>query len=160
MSSLGAPWRPSNPVGGEAATTTGVTTHRRRAHEVVQRRPRDDACQPAVRRIGIRTRVFSHSNTSSVALPVAGANLSVSVSTGAPSDSVFTVPAPTSAARTSLSIGTPQRWTPRLTTICHFEAPGITRSEEHTSELQSQSNLVCRLLLEKKKKTRPTHIVY
>src|SRR2546427_6759487 len=30
------------------------------------------------------------------------------------------------------------------------------RSEEHTSELQSQSNLVCRLLLEKKKKK--THI--
>src|SRR2546430_11421255 len=28
---------------------------------------------------------------------------------------------------------------------------GPTRSEEHTSELQSQSNLVCRLLLEKKK---------
>src|SRR3989475_7089037 len=28
----------------------------------------------------------------------------------------------------------------------------IWRSEEHTSELQSQSNLVCRLLLEKKKK--------
>src|SRR2546430_13508580 len=30
----------------------------------------------------------------------------------------------------------------------------LERSEEHTSELQSQSNLVCRLLLEKKKKTR------
>src|SRR2546430_4326491 len=29
---------------------------------------------------------------------------------------------------------------------------GSRRSEEHTSELQSQSNLVCRLLLEKKKK--------
>src|SRR2546430_13278722 len=29
---------------------------------------------------------------------------------------------------------------------------GLQRSEEHTSELQSQSNLVCRLLLEKKKK--------
>src|SRR2546430_13041892 len=29
-------------------------------------------------------------------------------------------------------------------------APLCTRSEEHTSELQSQSNLVCRLLLEKK----------
>src|SRR5688572_31121816 len=29
--------------------------------------------------------------------------------------------------------------------------PAIVRSEEHTSELQSQSNLVCRLLLEKKK---------
>src|SRR2546430_13147535 len=31
----------------------------------------------------------------------------------------------------------------------------ILRSEEHTSELQSQSNLVCRLLLEKKKNTAP-----
>src|SRR2546427_5689606 len=30
---------------------------------------------------------------------------------------------------------------------------GQDRSEEHTSELQSQSNLVCRLLLEKKKDT-------
>src|SRR2546430_8427836 len=36
---------------------------------------------------------------------------------------------------------------------------GAQRSEEHTSELQSQSNLVCRLLLEKKKKktTAPHH---
>src|SRR5256886_7138921 len=33
------------------------------------------------------------------------------------------------------------------------------RSEEHTSELQSQSNLVCRLLLEKKKKTIFNHLV-
>src|SRR2546427_3478492 len=32
--------------------------------------------------------------------------------------------------------------------------PDIARSEEHTSELQSQSNLVCRLLLEKKKKNK------
>src|SRR2546428_3870543 len=31
-------------------------------------------------------------------------------------------------------------------------AAGIPRSEEHTSELQSRSDLVCRLLLEKKKK--------
>src|SRR3954466_16434297 len=31
------------------------------------------------------------------------------------------------------------------------------RSEEHTSELQSHDNLVCRLLLEKKKKTRQLH---
>src|SRR5260221_1096290 len=30
---------------------------------------------------------------------------------------------------------------------------GMARSEEHTSELQSHSDLVCRLLLEKKKKT-------
>src|SRR2546430_8816175 len=33
-------------------------------------------------------------------------------------------------------------------------SPRTSRSEEHTSELQSQSNLVCRLLLEKKKKTQ------
>src|SRR5690242_20835346 len=32
------------------------------------------------------------------------------------------------------------------------------RSEEHTSELQSHVNLVCRLLLEKKKKTNRTHM--
>src|SRR2546427_6618141 len=34
------------------------------------------------------------------------------------------------------------------------------RSEEHTSELQSQSNLVCRLLLEKKKKNNTTKKTY
>src|SRR5205085_7217583 len=32
--------------------------------------------------------------------------------------------------------------------------PSSSRSEEHTSELQSQSNLVCRLLLEKKNKKK------
>src|SRR5256885_13003027 len=35
---------------------------------------------------------------------------------------------------------------------------GLTRSEEHTSELQSPCNLVCRLLLEKKKKKLPYYI--
>src|SRR5437016_6765649 len=34
------------------------------------------------------------------------------------------------------------------------EHAGMNRSEEHTSELQSLTNLVCRLLLEKKKKQR------
>src|SRR5438270_1574883 len=34
----------------------------------------------------------------------------------------------------------------------------LVRSEEHTSELQSQSNLVCRLLLEKKKHTQGPRI--
>src|SRR5256886_4649321 len=34
---------------------------------------------------------------------------------------------------------------------CQWAARLCPRSEEHTSELQSQSNLVCRLLLEKKK---------
>src|SRR5256886_13110084 len=35
--------------------------------------------------------------------------------------------------------------------LAHDGLEVATRSEEHTSELQSQSNLVCRLLLEKKK---------
>src|SRR5260370_38169267 len=34
----------------------------------------------------------------------------------------------------------------------HGDGGGLPRSEEHTSELQSHLNLVCRLLLEKKKK--------
>src|SRR5688572_32623815 len=38
-----------------------------------------------------------------------------------------------------------------LGSICAIPPP-VRRSEEHTSELQSQSNLVCRLLLEKKNK--------
>src|SRR2546427_6527040 len=53
-----------------------------------------------------------------------------------------------------------QKSTSRLLTSSLHSAPGplekltasaVIRSEEHTSELQSQSNLVCRLLLEKKK---------
>src|SRR5438034_2829319 len=44
----------------------------------------------------------------------------------------------------------------RMTSTAQAEAPlpgvrGLVRSEEHTSELQSHSDLVCRLLLEKKK---------
>src|SRR2546426_11482710 len=36
----------------------------------------------------------------------------------------------------------------------HSKPEGLGRSEEHTSELQSPCNLVCRLLLEKKKKMK------
>src|SRR5256886_10111633 len=42
------------------------------------------------------------------------------------------------------------RWSERA-----LDAVVLLRSEEHTSELQSQSNLVCRLLLEKKKQMTP-----
>src|SRR2546427_4183084 len=54
----------------------------------------------------------------------------------------------------------PQKWAaPRMvfvnsmSDLFHADVPDefVLRSEEHTSELQSQSNLVCRLLLEKKK---------
>src|SRR5256885_12709245 len=43
----------------------------------------------------------------------------------------------------------------RLRRRLHFPEPD--RSEEHTSELQSPCNLVCRLLLEKKKKLSKSH---
>src|SRR5690242_21147603 len=39
----------------------------------------------------------------------------------------------------------------------YFPTAARRRSEEHTSELQSHVNLVCRLLLEKKKKNNPNH---
>src|SRR2546429_5139034 len=49
-----------------------------------------------------------------------------------------------------------------LTELCRPSAPALpipkpkaSRSEEHTSELQSRLHLVCRLLLEKKKKLTP-----
>src|SRR5438105_12176260 len=38
-----------------------------------------------------------------------------------------------------------------------FNESPVSRSEEHTSELQSRVDLVCRLLLEKKKKNSRTH---
>src|SRR5688572_32381745 len=41
----------------------------------------------------------------------------------------------------------------------HDQEDVARRSEEHTSELQSQSNLVCRLLLEKKKKNNNNLII-
>src|SRR5256885_17215203 len=40
--------------------------------------------------------------------------------------------------------------------LCRRVPTGYTRSEEHTSELQSPCNLVCRLLLEKKKSSSRT----
>src|SRR2546430_6125043 len=48
---------------------------------------------------------------------------------------------------------------PCRTKLWSYPPPSFncSRSEEHTSELQSQSNLVCRLLLEKKKKTLEPH---
>src|SRR5207302_8976967 len=54
-----------------------------------------------------------------------------------------------SARPGSLASGTDTNTTPGDPTV-----GGSTRSEEHTSELQSRENLVCRLLLEKKKKKK------
>src|SRR2546426_8364150 len=54
--------------------------------------------------------------------------------------------------------GQHHRHTRAVHAVHHREPVWQRRSEEHTSELQSPCNLVCRLLLEKKKKTEPyTH---
>src|SRR5206468_9203209 len=49
-----------------------------------------------------------------------------------------------------------QRWRLSWWDSMVVGAAQLQRSEEHTSELQSRSDLVCRLLLEKKKKERDT----
>src|SRR2546427_9567202 len=54
--------------------------------------------------------------------------------------------------RLPLTITSRTRWSERAGEPSLQPATLRHRSEEHTSELQSQSNLVCRLLLEKKKK--------
>src|SRR3712207_8473537 len=73
-----------------------------------------------------------------------------------------------------ISRTTPTRGeTPRCSTRCARARPSSTactarasstqrrsRSEEHTSELQSRQYLVCRLLLEKKKQTYTAHATY
>src|SRR2546422_4398501 len=60
------------------------------------------------------------------------------------------IPAPT--ARERLAEPGCARW-------CRARACSRSRSEEHTSELQSRLHLVCRLLLEKKKKKHKRNIV-
>src|SRR5438309_7793689 len=71
---------------------------------------------------------------------------------------------PTAAAATARSPGRPHPATSagaarRLAAArVRKEAKARNRSEEHTSELQSQFHLVCRLLLEKKKKDKNTRI--
>src|SRR5688572_31468612 len=59
--------------------------------------------------------------------------------------------------RIGLPLFTKSRQDPRISAkhaqLRQIESEREARSEEHTSELQSQSNLVCRLLLEKKKLT-------
>src|SRR5260221_4360172 len=62
----------------------------------------------------------------------------------------------------ALSLGQDARWAPfpPLIGLSSIDLPtvtvGDTRSEEHTSELQSHSDLVCRLLLDTKKHTANT----
>src|SRR5206468_12512094 len=58
----------------------------------------------------------------------------------------------TTLFRSPCTTTVPSRPTSAVKTQPSASALGSSRSEEHTSELQSRSDLVCRLLLEKKKK--------
>src|SRR5438105_11096933 len=61
----------------------------------------------------------------------------------------------TTLFRSDLLVGRPEPDDLHVLAHLHLaalDAPGDDRSEEHTSELQSRVDLVCRLLLEKKKK--------
>src|SRR2546430_4006050 len=74
-------------------------------------------------------------------------------------DPLFQAPDPARAAGASVTFepGARTAWHTHplgQTLIVDAYATPCERSEEHTSELQSQSNLVCRLLLEKKKKNK------
>src|SRR6266576_7275607 len=59
----------------------------------------------------------------------------------------------------SLHDALPISWAPNLSAVDPPNIRGLVnrRSEEHTSELQSRRDLVCRLLLEKKKTTPTKH---
>src|SRR5437667_5809555 len=79
----------------------------------------------------------------------------------APGDTMPTVPFPPSAPSQSgdqVSKIPPDQLDSLVAPIALYPDPLLaqTRSEEHTSELQSHHDLVCRLLLEKKKATRNT----
>src|SRR5439155_22398878 len=63
------------------------------------------------------------------------------------------IPFDSSSMRRSRQAARPSR-SSHAVALARAEATAWLRSEEHTSELQSRGHLVCRLLLEKKKKTQ------
>src|SRR5689334_24195992 len=67
------------------------------------------------------------------------------------------LPSLSSSCGAPVTLTTLLKSTDMVTTLPAFS---VVRSEEHTSELQSQFHLVCRLLLEKKKKTNPNTPLY
>src|SRR3712207_6945302 len=69
-----------------------------------------------------------------------------------PYTTLFRSTTPTTPSRSTIArIISSERWRSVGTYRRQFECEAITRSEEHTSELQSRQYIVCRLLLEKKK---------
>src|SRR5690606_39506101 len=80
---------------------------------------------------------------------------SISPSAGLIANWMLQPPASTPISRMIARAASRMAWYSTSVSVCEgatvIESP---RSEEHTSELQSRENLVCRLLLEKKKKTQ------
>src|SRR4051794_41341156 len=62
----------------------------------------------------------------------------------------------TTLFRSKTHVANRAQWAPTTCRCSWTRSPAATRSEEHTSELQSPVHLVCRLLLEKKKKNTDT----
>src|SRR2546430_9172472 len=81
-------------------------------------------------------------------------NISAVLASGADSATRCTRPDTTSTPATRAAAATAERLGVQVmaASLVGCRATNANRSEEHTSELQSQSNLVCRLLLGKKKK--------
>src|SRR5690606_41122831 len=63
------------------------------------------------------------------------------------------------SVRYSAAVASAARNLPMQFSFNHRSSAGV-RSEEHTSELQSRENLVCRLLLEKKNKTYHSNLAH
>src|SRR3712207_8737173 len=74
----------------------------------------------------------------------------------APTRNDFTVAGVNNILRQNINLGLDLRGGSHLVMQVQVQ-DYLRRSEEHTSELQSRQYLVCRLLLEKKKKTYSTH---
>src|SRR2546427_7080273 len=93
--------------------------------------------------------------------PVANCGASTA-STGVPAGSGPTATGSTRPVAMGLNVASPSYVICFRVSQCPpmqitYDGDATFRSEEHTSELQSQSNLVCRLLLEKKKRCTRAH---
>src|SRR2546430_1390969 len=104
------------------------------------------AAIPAKTTLPVLANVLVEATKQGGGLRLSGTDLDIAVSTTAPAD-VDADGAVTLPAKKLVDIARELPSGP-----VRFTAAG--RSEEHTSELQSQSNLVCRLLLEKKKQDK------
>src|SRR5260370_35244545 len=79
---------------------------------------------------------------------------------GPPKSTLFPYTPPFRSTASSATSAPPWRSPPRRSTMSAFPPSSARpRSEEHTSELQSHLNLVCRLLLEKKKLPPPSPVL-